>query len=88
MSVGLPVIGTRVDAIPDIVQEGVTGMLVSARAPDELADAMRWMLNHPADRAVMGAAGRARASALFGERRYVEEVRDLYEQLDAGRGVI
>lgn len=88
MGVGLPVIGTRVDAIPDIVQEGVTGMLVSARAPDELADAMRWMLNHPADRAVMGAAGRARASALFGERRYVEDVRDLYEQLDAGRGVI
>ncbi len=55
MTVGTPVVGTRVDGIPDLVQDGVNGRLVSPGAPDELAEAILDVL---ARREPMGAAGK------------------------------
>lgn len=83
MSASLPVIGSRVDAIPDIVVEGQTGLLVPACDPAALARAMRWMLDHPAERIRMGEAGRVRAAEHYSEPRYVESVRVFYESLFA-----
>ena len=40
MALAKPVIGTRVGGIPEIVKDGVTGILVSPKAGDELAEAM------------------------------------------------
>ncbi len=43
MAAGLPVIATRVEGVPELVQPGVTGWLVPARSPDALAAAiMAW----------------------------------------------
>jgi glycosyltransferase involved in cell wall biosynthesis len=81
MSVALPTIGTRVDAIPDIIDEGVTGLLVPPSSPRAIADAMLWMLTHPAERQQMGEAGRKRAYERFSEARYVEDVKSLYEHV-------
>ncbi len=81
MGVGLPVIGTRVDAIPDIIVEGQTGLLVPPCDPLALANAVRWMMEHPAQRAALGEAGRIRAFKHFSSDRYVEDVRVFYESL-------
>lgn len=56
MSQGLPVVGTRVGGIPELVQDGVSGVLVDVHRPDQLADAFRMLRERPALRRRMAAA--------------------------------
>src|SRR5439155_13205221 len=46
MAAGLPVVACRAAAVPEIVEEGRTGMLVTPRRPDELATAMETVLTN------------------------------------------
>lgn len=59
MAVGLPVVATAVNSVPDVVIPGETGLLVPAHHPDRLARALAHLLDHPAEAARLGAAGRA-----------------------------
>ncbi|HSS10639.1 MAG TPA: glycosyltransferase family 4 protein [Acidimicrobiales bacterium] len=59
MTAGLPVVATAVNAVPDVVVPGETGLLVPPGRPDLLARAIAHLLEHPADAARLGAAGRA-----------------------------
>jgi glycosyltransferase involved in cell wall biosynthesis len=61
MAAGLPVIATAVGGVPDVVVDGVTGLLVAPRAPGELAAAIERLAADPALRARLGAAARAAA---------------------------
>jgi glycosyltransferase involved in cell wall biosynthesis len=65
MSYALPVIGGDVGGIPEMVQEGETGLLVPPRAPDRLAAALRLLLTDAPVRRKYGAAGRRRCENLF-----------------------
>jgi len=47
MAVGVPVISTRVSAIPELVADGVTGTLVEAEDPRAMAGAIKAVLLHP-----------------------------------------
>ena len=47
MAAGCPVIGTRVGGIPDIVEDGRTGLLVEPQNAAMLADAMAFVLDNP-----------------------------------------
>jgi glycosyltransferase involved in cell wall biosynthesis len=85
MSAGLPVIATRVGGIPEIVEEGRTGILVSPSDPGTLADAMVEMATRPDLRKAMGAAGAARAGG-FSADRTAEGTYEVYRSaLAAGR---
>ncbi|MBM3859931.1 MAG: glycosyltransferase family 4 protein [Verrucomicrobia bacterium] len=55
---GLPVVATAVGGIPSLVENGVTGVLVSAGDPEQLASAITTLLQDPAKRAALGRAGR------------------------------
>ena len=44
MAAGLPVVACRAAAVPEIVDDGRTGLLVTPRRPDELATAMETVL--------------------------------------------
>lgn len=61
MAFGLPVVATRLEAIPEIVAHDETGLLVPPGDPVALADALSSLLADPARARRMGAAGRARA---------------------------
>jgi glycosyltransferase involved in cell wall biosynthesis len=63
MGAGLPVVATAVNAVPDVVIAGETGVLVPAGRPDLLGRAIGHLLDHPAEAARMGAAGRNRLGA-------------------------
>jgi len=65
MACGAPVICTRVASLPEVVEDGRTGILVSPNDPAALAAAIRWLGDHPADARRMGAAGRARVLERF-----------------------
>lgn len=65
MSFGLPAIGSRVEAIPEIIAHGETGLLVPPGDAAALADALSTLLADPARARRMGAAGRARVAQRF-----------------------
>ena len=58
MTFGLPVVATAVNAVPDVVLPGETGLLVSPERPRQLAAAITYMLDEPAEAARMAAAAR------------------------------
>jgi glycosyltransferase involved in cell wall biosynthesis len=65
MACGVPCVGTAVEALPEIVEEGRTGLLVPPGDPVALADALVGLLADPARAREMGAAGRARVLRQF-----------------------
>jgi glycosyltransferase involved in cell wall biosynthesis len=60
MSAGLPVVATAVNAVPDVVIAGETGLLAPAGRPDLLGRAIGHLLDNPAYAARLGSAGRER----------------------------
>jgi glycosyltransferase involved in cell wall biosynthesis len=85
MAMGVPVVATDISAIPELVQDGQTGLLVPAGRPGELAAAMQRMLTDTELRhRVMPAACQTVAQD-FDNRRLIQDLADLYRK--AGIGV-
>ena len=63
MAAGLPVVACRAAAVPEIVEDRRTGLLVSPQRPDELALAMESLLMNQGLRKDLGAAGARRVEA-------------------------
>ncbi len=78
MACGLPVVATRVGGLPEVVDDGVTGLLVPPADPAALAEAVLEVWNDPYRRDRMGRAGGRRAQEHFDVRRMVAEYEALY----------
>jgi glycosyltransferase involved in cell wall biosynthesis len=61
MASGLPVVGACRGGIPDLVEDGETGILFDPDRPDDLTGRLRVLASDPALRLRLGAAGRRRA---------------------------
>jgi glycosyltransferase involved in cell wall biosynthesis len=85
MAAGRPVVATRVGGVPDAVADGVTGLLVPPATPALLAAALAELLADPARRAAMGAAGSARARALFHAGTVIPLLEAMYTSAPARR---
>ncbi len=81
MAGGLPVVGTDVNGIADLVERGRTGLLVAPGDPLRLSQALAELLEDPGRRADWGAAGRARIRAHFGVDRMVAAKERLFVSL-------
>jgi glycosyltransferase involved in cell wall biosynthesis len=81
MAAGLPVLATRVSAVPEVVVEGETGLLVPAADAGALADGLLRLAADPELRRRLGAAGRARVRERFGLARMVAETLDVYAEV-------
>jgi glycosyltransferase involved in cell wall biosynthesis len=78
MAAGLPVVATRSGALPEVVVDGETGILVERGDGEGLAAAISKLLADPHLRARMGAAGRRRVRQLFTWDRSVARLEELY----------
>jgi len=78
MARGLPVVATRVGGLPEVVEEGVTGLLVPPADPAALAAAMVETWSDPDRLDRLGHAGRRRAEECFDVRRMVAQYEVLY----------
>lgn len=65
MAMGLPVVATRVSGIPELVRDGINGLLVEPDAAPALADAVERLLRAPAQAAAFGQAARAAVAGGF-----------------------
>ena len=86
MAAGRPVISTAVGGVPELVQDGVTGLLVPPRDPAAFAAAMRHLADHPDLRHAMGEAAGLQAEKRFGVGSAAESYMRLYESVLAGEG--
>jgi starch synthase len=95
MACATAVVATATGGIPEVVEDGVTGLLVPFEPVDDpsrtprdpkafagaIAERVNRLLEDPAEAKRMGEAGRARAVEHFGWNRIAEQVRSLYERL-------
>jgi glycosyltransferase involved in cell wall biosynthesis len=78
MALGKPVVAARSGSNPELIADGITGMLVPAENPEVLATAIIELLRDPARRAAMGTAARARVERDFDIRMCARRYEDLY----------
>ena len=78
MLAGLPVVATRVSAVPEVVVPGETGALVEAGDVDGVARELATLLGDADLRALWGAAGRERARTEFSVARMAERTIEVY----------
>lgn len=79
MSAGKPIIATNVSAIPEVVADGETGILVPAQDPRAFGEAVIRLLD-PALRDRLGQAGRRRVSEVFSPTVMVQATLDAYRK--------
>jgi len=78
MAAGLPIVACRAAAVPEVVPDGVAGLLVEPRQPERLAAALEEVLTDSRRRKEYGEAGRRRAAEFDAPRvaeRFLEAVR-------------
>jgi glycosyltransferase involved in cell wall biosynthesis len=86
MAARLPLVGTRVGGLPEMIDEGRNGFLVRPRDPRGLADALVALLGDPARARRFGEDSRRRVEEDFSRERMVRAYEDLFELLLTRRG--
>jgi glycosyltransferase involved in cell wall biosynthesis len=81
MAFGLPVVATKAGGLPEVVEDGVTGILVPPGDSEALGDALLRLLLDPDLRARMGQAGRERVRSEFTVDRIVAQTLDVYQSV-------
>ena len=85
MATGHPVVASRMTGVPELVEEGVSGLLVVPGDGADLTRALERLLREPAARRrEMGRAGRAKVEAEFDLERTADHLLDLYRELIPG----
>jgi len=85
MAAALPVVSTRVGGVPDLIEDGVQGLLVEPRRPKALAAAIGELLDDPARASEMGERARERRQREFDIDVTVGEIASIYERLVSAR---
>ena len=81
MALRKPLVASRGGAVPEIVEDGVTGMLFEPGNPSDLARCLSELLDEPSRAREMGEAGFHRLSAKFGIERNVRLTEQLYADI-------
>ncbi len=86
MAARLPVVATAIGGTPEVVVDGVTGLLVPPRDPGALAEAITRLLRDHDLRVRMGQAGRERVERRFSIEETVRLTEELYKTLLEEKG--
>jgi len=84
---GKPVVCSRIGGLPEIVEDGVTGLLFEPGNADDLAEKVRALLDRPADCRRMGLAAREKALSEYSPEKYYDRLMEVYKiAVEAGPG--
>jgi glycosyltransferase involved in cell wall biosynthesis len=81
MAAGLPVVGSRVGGIPEMIVDGETGFLVPSHDAGSLATALSQLVRDAGLRARLGRAGRRRAADAFSVSVHAARVQQVYDEI-------
>ena len=81
MGAGVPVVASSVAGVPEVVDDGRTGLLVPPSDPRALGAALRRLFDDPALRERIGRQASLSVLPRFGIDRYVESMTSLYDTL-------
>ena len=81
MATGRPVVASRCGGIPELVEHGVTGLLVTPGNSRELADSLLRLMDSPDSCGRLGSAGRDKARRMFDLEKQVVKLAELYDEL-------
>ena len=81
MAAGLPVVATRVEGVPELVRDGIDGLLASPNSADELAACIGRFVRGEADWHRMRRAAFTRQSADFSDESMARLVASTYRQV-------
>jgi glycosyltransferase involved in cell wall biosynthesis len=81
MAFGIPVVACNVGGLPEIVIDGVTGLLVAPQDPEALAAAIKRLLGNPELRQRLGNAGRERVLSEYQVEGVARQTLQVYERV-------
>jgi glycosyltransferase involved in cell wall biosynthesis len=81
MSAGVPVIATDVGGVPEIMQDGVTGLIVRSQEAPMMAEGLARLLRDESLRKRLGTAGRDHVGRDFTPEAYVSSLANFYKQV-------
>lgn len=81
MALGMPIVSTLHSGIPELVEDGKSGFLVSERDVDALVSKLGYLLEHPDDWAKMGAVGRRIVEAKYNIPALNDRLVELFAEL-------
>jgi glycosyltransferase involved in cell wall biosynthesis len=81
MSYGLPVVCSRIGGLPEIVEDGKTGLLYEPGNADELADRIWTLWGNPALCQKLGEAGRRKVQIDYAAERLLDRLLGIYEKV-------
>ena len=79
-SVGTPVVAFPTGALPEIIQDGVTGRIAKDKSTESLAEILEWMLESPKRIAEFGKNARQQSLERFDPNKLLEQTLSVYEQ--------
>ena len=84
MAAGLPIVASDAGGVPEIVIDGVTGLLVPPGQPAALAEAIAGLLAQPEKAKALGERGKERARCVFAIEAHVRAVEKIYQSILSG----
>jgi len=84
MAAGVPVVASAFDHLRPFVEAHDCGLMVDPQDPLAIADAITWLLAHPAEAEAMGARGRQAVDEVYHWEREAEKLTALYRKLSEG----
>jgi glycosyltransferase involved in cell wall biosynthesis len=76
---GTPVIASRIGSLAELIEHGVTGLLVNPGNPDSLRTMLEWALDNPEKMAAMGRTARQRHEELYSKQRNYRHLMKIYQ---------
>lgn len=77
---GLPVIASRLGALPELIEEGETGLLFEPASDEDLATKIAWAESHPTEMARMGVQARAIYEARYTPEKNYQRLVEIYSE--------
>ena len=81
MAFGVPVVATRVGGVPEMIEDGISGILVPPQNPEALAEAIIKIYKNPNLASIMAKNARARFEKYFTANTMARQYEKVYEEL-------
>ncbi|MDH5741892.1 MAG: glycosyltransferase family 4 protein, partial [Nitrospira sp.] len=80
MAMARPVVASSVNGVPEIIQDGLNGLLIPPRNPQALEEAIRSLLRNPVQAVRMGKAGQQEVAAAFTVHKMIDDTVRVFEE--------